>query len=782
MNGIFSLYFFLTYFVFKVRLQTIQYKDEIENFLSQWNTSFNKTIQLKSDERYEDIESIFGPYNSANVSSFLDNESYDENELNQKSPIYKLGPQESCKSDIVIQQRTILLEELNFLLPYRSVVFISCRSNRLPSISIRHGVYYTKIEADTYKSYIINSVDMLPGTVFVVNNRTVLIESLESSAQIIASSNMYLNIANKKNLFDPLQFSYKSEILQNATKLYANSLPFSQTFFTQIYVMGSFLDTTKIPTDEDRKLPASFNDLMYCSQDRQCNGSFFIGRNDTPFSFLREDALEDVYNSTFNLITAYMDKFRYRQMVSQRSQFENDILKTGITFNEGTVFISETENDFIKENIQKEVSHALGHTYNLLDNSGPADITQKAMYYYLDFSLNIISPFDNSTRYASTGAMNGAVLTKDIYPRFNIFSTNKIYNLMKNSSIIPEKVQNSLINGGSTLFIVNRFQDYFLFKTNIDTLKDVNVSTTKCDGCETEIEVYETTEKKNPSIFYLNTTEAQKLPDTWLNSSNFIIVKNKNLEKLFYLPDEAKEMALPIAGIVPESYLLIPAYRKGVQEVEPRINNFWLLNSIPEKKFKNQDADDIYLETVDDYKRYFVNTSYISFLPYDTYWKSIIYLPDILMNETKIIYFYTNALYNFVLMYKNDTNSFNNVTMGTKVDTIKEYVLSYKKGIWSNNNLTLNYSDVNTTDLFINKISPFNIVYLNVSGEFDNIKIPSSDKFDNIILVLNTVKDIYAQLIINYNEGNILLKKGKNLLTYIKTGWATVNPNTDIHC
>lgn len=792
MNKIFIYFFSLSYFISYTSLQKIQYKNDIDKFLSKWNTSFENTYNIRNDNRSEDIEAIFGPYNEAKIKipeesdnievitlEDVDN-SYSSNNISEKSPVYQIYSQKDCDNDIVIQQKTYLLNEVDTLLPYRSTVFISCKTNRLPDISIRHGIYYPKLDSKEYKAYIINSVDMLPGTVFVVNNRTVLIDSLESTQQIISSSNIYLNIINKNNNFKPLQFSYNSSVMRNASHLYSNSLPFSQTFFVQIYSMGSFLNTSKIPNEEDRNLLASFNDLTYCSENRICNGSYFIGKNDTPFSFLREDSIENVYTSIFDFVTYSIDKFRYRQIVSQQSQYEYNIIKTGITFNNNTVFISETEEDFINGNVQKELSHALGHTYNLSDNSGPSNISFKSMYYYLDTNLDIISPFDSETNYQSSGVMNGAILTKDIYPRFNTFSNTKIYELMRNSPIIPNEVQKSLVNGGSTLFIVTRYKDFFLFKLNIDITRDVNVSLTQCQGCETKIDVYETIEKKNPVTFYLNTTLPQKIPDTWLNSSNFIVVSNQYLEKLFFLPNEAKEMALPLPGIVPDSFTLIPAYRKGVKQVEPIIDNFWLLNNVPVGRLLTTKNETNIKETPKYYQDLFLNTSYITFLPEDGYWKENIYFPDISNNETKIVYIYSKATYNIVISYQSSTNSITNFTLDT--DYLNDFILRYKNGTWSNDSISLNYQNVKTPDLFISKISPYNIVYLNIPQDFENIEIPSSKDFDNIIIIIKSTKDVYANLILNYNKKNILLKAGKNVLTYIKNGWATINPNTDIHC
>lgn len=585
--------------------------DYIDKILSAWNTTYDNLMVEETfnrvgndeDEISEDLTAIFPSDDSTNneedslnrfgiepsgliqltnknvVSYALPRTLFSIDHKVKKSgvsPEYQVNITSHCKDNIVIQQRTFLLSELKTLLPHRSVMFISCKNNRLPKISLPYSLIQVQIDNKTYDAKVINSVMLIPGLGFEIDGQAVTVDTLESTYQIIGTSNIYLNIKDKTQIFDPAQFSYRSSSMKEAMRDYANIIPFSQTMFIQIYAMGTSLNTSYVPTNEDRRRQASFHDLFFCSPTRKCNGESFQGRMDTPYGFKREDNISPVYLRLHKIMTQNISDYRYRQTISQRSQFPKKIIENGFyCYGWRSAFVYATEKDYKANHSQNELPHELGHSYDLLDYAGDIEPESKLIHYSLDLNLNIILPYTNKNMQRK-GSMNSGNIEKSHYTRLNRYSSEYIYERMKKSSELPKSLINDLKTGrGESLIIVNYNKDIYLFKVNINIEKEIVFMTEPCLNCDTTIVVYSDSCNSDPITYYTETTQfnGQRIPHNWLTPDNVIVIKNEFIEKLFYLPNEAIDMIPPYPGIRPEYYKQLPITKFGDDEKEIDLQN-----------------------------------------------------------------------------------------------------------------------------------------------------------------------------------------------------------------
>jgi hypothetical protein len=805
----------------------------IDEFLSKWNTTYKRMEKTNSDLLYskalekeeninlesrfksltddeqpvtkssldietkEDLLAVFGSKSKTNVFDLISRSNFSpkDSEVSAKkeevksfsltkgiinnalekpesrAPDYNVIDKLKCNEDIVIQQRTFLIDELTFLLPYRSVMFVSCKTNILPRISIRHGSYNTTINSRKYSSYVINAKDMTPNTIFFVNNRTVKIDSLESTEQIIGSLNLYLNIKNKNHFLYPTQFSYLSLSYKQAIAEYVNTIPISQTYLIQLYTMGTLLNTSKVPSKEERSRFSTFHDLVYCSKDRKCNGDNFIGKSDTPYPFEREDDFSSLLSTILSIISSGFDKFRYRQLVSQQSQFNVGVINTGLYASDQSAFVSEGENIFGNK-VQNELPHELGHTYDLPDYSGFLNPESKLIHYSLQFSLEVSQPYSNSLEYK--GSMNGGDLKKGAYTRLNRFSSERVYQLMKRSKLLPPEIKNTLKTGGASLILARFEKELFLFRVNIDIIPKPVFDTTPCLTCDTTVFVYKANEKKDPNIYYIDLflRNVVRIPNSWLNSTNFIIVKNNFTEKLFYATDDSNNMVKPFEVVNPDNYKSVPIDKDGDGNIESNLTNFWEISAIPIKFFKKVD------ETIEDYEKFFENTNYIQFRTRDGYWKNYFYIPKHNFNETKIILFSNLATFNIVIKYYNGKEKLQEIILPKGKDF---YFATTKDQKWRPQNPTiLNYKNYPNGEGLIEDIKLFSVVELFIPKNINFVEIPYTEQICNTILIINPEIEIKIRLKYNFNK-EILSIKNKIILTYNKKlDFDKININTKV--
>lgn len=678
--------------------------------------------------------------------------------LDGRAPTYFVDDDLKCNKDIAIQQRTFLIDELSNLLPYRSVMFISCKTNVLPKLSIRHSSYSAVINSKTYYTYVINAKDMTPNTIFLVNNRTVKIDSIESTEQILGVANLLLNIQNKNLYLYPAQFSYLSLVIRNATSEYANTLPFSQTHIVQLYTMGTILNTSRVPTKEERDQPSCFHDLVYCSKNRRCDGGNFIGKSDTPYAFQREDNITPIFGSLVDIITKGFNKFRYRQLVSQQSQFDIGVVNTGLFEDFQTAFVSENENVFGKK-VQNELSHELGHSYDLPDYSGFIGPTSKLLHYSLQFSLEVSQPFTKLTQYK--GSMNGGTLTNGTYTRLNRFSSERIYQLMKKSQRLPIKIKNTLKTGGSSLILVKLDKELFLFKLNIDIIPEPSFDVTYCLTCDTTVYVYRDETREYFEVFYVDLLlrNSVRIPSSWLNSTNFIIVKNNFTEKMFYLHNDAVNLFKPIEAVNPNNYRELPIDKDGFEFTEPDVSNYWESGDLLFGTFKNE------METIEDYEDYFRDTNYIGFKTENGNWKRTFYVPKHNFNETKIIYFKNFATYSVDIMYYTGDESLKKTSLTTNSFVFITTTDNHKWRIQMP--IILNYLNYPNGEGLIDTIKLFNIVELTVPKSINYIEIPYGEGISSAILIINPESEIKVKLRYNFNQ-EIFTISNKFILTFKK--------------
>lgn len=498
---------------------------------------------------------------------------------------------ELCRHSITIQQRTQLTSNVHVLLPYRSVLFLACDHKKLPTISLPSQRQWVNLTHDRQVMGVyVDSKYMIPGEKFIINDdHTIYVEEEFESVNIIVESDFFINIHDKRENLDVGQFSYRFFHYKEAFSEYALSVPFSQSILLHMNVLGSMLDASEYPSEQQHlSLPSTFVDVFYCGKERYCNGGPMIGNSTTPYAFEREDYYNDVFMGLHRLITNNSNEelsYIMRIVVNQKSQFSTHIQDTGFFMASGHCYVMSTAKYFRENYVQNELPHELGHTYSLADNSGSDTLNDKLLHYSLRPDLTLTYPWSQTDNYRSfRGSMNNGNgdYTFGHYTRLNRYSTLQAHNTITHARYdMPKKFWSHLRSNIKTILLVCNAQKEFLgFVINsyveLTPLHNENI----CENC---IIISKYTQNRN-------LVKTIKIPfdrhkpflalsyDMWLDNNCTFTLAFRGTLKRFYFVHEGKNIPPPYFGIA--AHLFTQTHQQKhknnfMQNLVTKVENFF---------------------------------------------------------------------------------------------------------------------------------------------------------------------------------------------------------------